>query len=110
MRVHFNDSTISDGHVTATTSSASDSQIWQAHFKGNFAGNSVTLIPDASQPGGAFTVNETTNAGTTSFGGAFTGEAAGGFVGAFEMIDAADSQNFIQGAFTLGKGASLNDL
>ena len=101
MEVNFNNSTIDEGHLTVMTA---NEESWHSHFTGSFQGNSVTLTPET----GSFTIGGTANAGTTSFGGAFTGEAAGGFVGAFEMIDALDNQNFVQGAFTLGKGASLS--
>ena len=100
MEVNFNNSTIDEGHLTVMTA---NEESWHSHFTGSFQGNSVTLTPET----GSFTIGGTANAGTTSFGGAFTGEAAGGFVGAFEMIDALDNQNYVQGAFTLGKGAEI---
>ncbi len=105
MQVDFDSANISDGHVTVVTSSASGSQSWHSHFSGSFQGNSVSLTSETS----SFTIGGSPNAGATSFTGAFTGESAGGFVGAFEMIDAANSQNFVQGAFTLGKGSAINN-
>ncbi len=99
MTVDFTNAQINDGHVTLTTAT---SQEWHAHFTGSFDGNNVTLSPQAN----SFTIDSVNNAGNVRFGGTFTGATGSQFQGAFEMLDAANSANYVQGLFTLDKGSS----
>ena len=109
MKVNFDApvNQIYDGHVTAVTNT---DHSWHAQFNGSFTGNNVTLSPEANTfTIGTTPVNGISNSGTTHFGGAFTGVTGSEFVGAFEMLDAADPANYVQGVFKLGKGASLSE-
>lgn len=96
MTVDFDNAQITNGRIAVNTLS---DQEWLAHFSGNFDGAAVNLAAEAN----SFTIDNVANSGITSFGGAFTGAEGTSFVGGFEMLDANDSANFVQGVYNLDR-------
>ncbi len=83
------------GEMTVTAGTVP--QQWHIHFDGSIANGDVTLNPDL----GTMTVNSIPVVnGSAALGGAFTGAAADGFVGAFDLLDTT-SLNGVQGIFSL---------
>jgi len=111
MKVNFDSNTIYDGSVTVNLGNVVQ-QEWVAGFQGTINSNGkVSLTPASTQltidPNVANTILPVLTNGTSSVAGAFTGATGAGFVGAFEMLDATNTSNFVRGTFQLNKGSEI---
>ncbi|MEX2131893.1 MAG: hypothetical protein WD772_10430 [Pseudohongiellaceae bacterium] len=74
-------------------------QSWSVDFAGNIVNGVVDLNTNSGQiTSGASLISNSVDA---SLGGAFTGSAAESFVGGFEMLDAMNPLNHVNGLFTI---------
>ena len=93
--VNFNSGLISNGLLQVNTVQ----QHWNVEFTGNVHQGIADLHATSAQLfNGLELVSELVNA---SVGGVFTGNAGETFVGAFELLDATNPANFVNGLFVM---------